>query len=89
MTNHTRIWRVIVSALLIVLVLALTVGIVCHDHGQCSAASCTLCHLNIAPPAPAIGTSGLVLAAAEYSVAENSFISRCVANERPPRAPPV
>ncbi|HWE84682.1 MAG TPA: hypothetical protein VG267_07040 [Terracidiphilus sp.] len=89
MTDRTRIWRVIVSALLIVLVLALTAGMVCHLHDQCSAANCTLCHLAIAPPATTIGAAGLVLATVEYTVRENSFVSRCRANEKPPRAPPA
>jgi hypothetical protein len=86
-THRTRIWRVVVSALLIVLVLALTAGMVCHHHDQCTAG--TLCHLAIAPPSPVIGAIGLVAAAAEYSVRENSFVSRCTASEKPPRAPPA
>jgi hypothetical protein len=42
--------RVIVSVLLIVLVLATTMGMVWHHHDQCSAGNCTLCHMVIAPP---------------------------------------
>ncbi len=89
MTDRTRIWRVIVSALLIVLVLALTVGMLCHHHDQCSAANCTLCHLTIAPPGTVIGAIGLVQVTADYAVRENSFVSRRRANEKPPRAPPA
>ncbi len=89
MPQPTRIWRVIVPVLLIVLVLAITMGMVCHHHDQCSAGNCTLCHLAIAPPVAVIGAIGLVPAAAEYAVRENSFVSRCRANEKPPRAPPV
>ena len=89
MTDFTRIRRVIVSALLIVLVLALTAGMVCHHHDQCSAANCTLCHMSIAPPVTAIGAIGLVLATAEYAVRENGVVSHCRANEKPPRAPPA
>lgn len=87
--DRTRIWRVIVSALLIVLVLALTAGMVCHHHDQCSAGSCTLCHLAFAPPAAVIGASGLVVVTAEHAVRENGLVSRFCANEKPPRAPPV
>jgi hypothetical protein len=74
---------------LIVLVLAITMGMVCHHHDQCSAGNCTLCHLAFAPPAAGIGAIGLVVATAEYLVRPNSFASSCRANEKPPRAPPV
>lgn len=89
MPDQTRIWRVIVSVLLIVLLLAITMGMVLHHHDQCSAGTCTLCHLAIAPPAAIIMAIGLVLTTAEYAIRENSFVSRCGANEKPPRAPPV
>ena len=55
MTDPTRIWRVIVSALLIALLLATTMGMVWHNHDQCSAGNCTLCHLVIGSPAAGIG----------------------------------
>lgn len=84
-----RIWRIIVSALLIVLVLSVTVGMVCHNHEQCSASNCTLCHLLIAPPAPGIAPIGLVPVTAEYPVWENRSDSRYITSEKPPRAPPV
>ena len=88
-TDRTPIWRVIVSVLLIVLVLAMTMGMVCHNHDQCSAATCTLCHLAIAPPTAVIGAIGLALATADYVVRENGFVSCWVANEKPPRSPPA
>ena len=89
MTDPTRIRRVIVSVLLIVLVLAMTMGMVCHHHDQCSAANCTLCHLAIAPPTAVIGAIELVPVTAEHAARENRFVSRCDASEKPPRAPPV
>jgi len=89
MPDRARIWRVTTSVLLIVLVLAVTMGMACHHHDQCPAGNCTLCHLAIAPPEAAIGAIGLVQAAAEYAVRQNSFVSRCRANEKPPRAPPA
>lgn len=89
MTDPMRFWRVIVSALLIALVLATTMGMVCHSHDQCSAGNCTLCHLQIVSPTAGIGTIGLALVPPEYAVRENRFISRCSASEKPPRAPPV
>ncbi len=89
MPDPTRIWRVIVSVLLIVLVLTITMGMVWHHHDQCTAGNCTLCHMVIAPPATVVGAIGLVPATAECAVREYSFASRCRANEKPPRAPPV
>lgn len=89
MFGSTRIWRLVFSALLIVLVLALTMGMVCHHHDQCSASNCTLCHLAIAPPSTAVGAIGLLLDRAEYAVRQNAFVSRCSANDKPSRAPPA
>ena len=89
MPDPTRIWRVIVSVLLIVLVLATTMGMVYHHHDQCSAGNCTLCHMMIAPPATADGAIGLIPATADYALRENGFVSQCRVNEKPPRAPPV
>lgn len=87
--DPTRVWRVAVSVLLIVLVLATAMGTVWHHHDQCTAGSCTLCHMVIATPAAVIGAIGLVPATAEYAVGENDFVSQCRVNEKPPRAPPV
>ena len=89
MTDPTRIWRVIVSALLIALVLATAMGMVWHHNDQCSAGNCTLCHLVIASPAPVIGAIELVLVTAGYAVRENRFDSSNSTSEKPPRAPPV
>lgn len=89
MHDPTRIWRVTVAVLLIVLVLTTTMGMVWHHHDQCRAGSCTLCHMVIAPPAAAVGAIGLAPVTEECTVWENSFVSQCQVNERPPRAPPV
>ena len=89
MTDPTRIWRVVVSVLLIVLVLTTTMGMVWHHHDQCPAGNCTLCHMVIAPPAAADAAITLVPATAESTVWEIPFVSQCRVNERPPRAPPV
>jgi hypothetical protein len=80
---------VLVSVLLIVLVLATTMGMVCHHHDQCTGENCTLCHMVFAPTAAMIEAIGLVQATAEYVTPENGFVSQCRVNEKPPRAPPV
>jgi hypothetical protein len=89
MPDPTRIWRIIVSVLLIVLVLATTMGMVWHHHDQCSAGNCTLCHMIIAPPVKAVGAIDVVPATAVCAVRENGLVSQCRVNEKPPRAPPV
>jgi len=89
MLDPTRSWRTTVSVLLIVLVLATTMGMVCHHHDQCSAGNCTLCHMVIASPEPTVDAIGLVVVTTEYAALKNDFVSVCRANEKPPRAPPV
>jgi hypothetical protein len=89
MTDPTRGWRAIVFVLLIVLVLATTMGMVCHHHDQCSASTCMLCHMVIASPLAMTEAIKLVPVAAEYAVLENSFVSVCRADEKPSRAPPA
>ena len=89
MSDSTRICRVLVSVLLIVLVLATTMGMVWHHHDQCSAGNCTLCHMIIAPPVTAVGAIDVVPATAVCAVRENGLVSQCRVNEKPPRAPPV
>jgi len=89
MPYPTLSWRATVSVLLIVLVLATTMGMVCHHHDQCMAGNCTLCHMVIAPPAAAIEAVGLVPVTAKYAVVEKDFVSVCWPNEKPARAPPV
>jgi hypothetical protein len=89
MPYPTLSWRATVSVLLIVLVLATTMGMVWHHHDQCSAGNCTLCHMIIAPPVKAVGAIDVVPATAVCAVRENGLVSQCRVNEKPPRAPPV
>jgi hypothetical protein len=47
--------RVVVPIVILMLILGMTFGIVCHHHhADCSAATCTLCHLVIAPMAAGV-----------------------------------
>jgi len=89
MPDRVRIWRIVVSVLLIALVLATTMGMVWHHHDQCYSGSCTLCHFLTAPPRAVIEATGLTLARAEYAIREDSFVSYYQCNEKPSRAPPV
>jgi len=90
MPAPTQIRRVILPILMIVLVLAATTGMVWHHHDdQCSTATCTLCHLALAPGPASVGTIGAIPAESEYVVWAESFVSRTRSHEKPPRAPPV
>jgi hypothetical protein len=89
MPGAMRIGRVIVSVLLIVLVLATTMGVVLHHHDRSSTDGCTLCHMVIAPPAAAIGTIGLAPTPAQCLIWQDGFVSQCRTNQKAPRAPPV
>lgn len=89
MPHPARIRRLIVPVLLIVLLLAATMGMVWHHHGHCSVDGCMLCHLAIAPAAPGASVCELTTLLAGYTVHEETIVSRCTADEKPPRAPPV
>jgi len=90
MIDWNRIWRVLVPLVLIVAILATTMGMVCHHHhDRYSADQCTLCHLVIAPTVAQTGACDLAWVSADYVVQRLSFISSCVANQIPSRAPPA
>lgn len=90
MSHWNRIWRVLVPVVLIVALLATTMGMVCHHHhDRYSADQCTLCHLVIAPTVPDAGVCDLTLASAECAVQSVLFVSRSVADQIPSRAPPA
>ena len=90
MHDWNRICRVLVLSLLIVTVLATTMGMVCHHHhDNNSADQCTLCHLVIAPTVSDSGVNELVLAPAHHAEQPEFFISRFVTDQIPPRAPPA
>lgn len=90
MLDWNRIWRVFVPVLLIVAVLATTMGMVCHHHhDRYSADQCTLCHLVIAPTAADSGVSVLALAPAHFGVQTECLVSLFVADQISSRAPPV
>jgi hypothetical protein len=89
MSDSKWSWQATISILLIVLLLATTLGMVWHHHDQCSASNCTLCHLVIGPPSAPITAMEMLPVTAEHAVLEIGFASVCNANEKPPRAPPV
>ena len=89
MPYPTRIRRLLIPIFLIVLVLAATLGVVMHHHAGSSADGCMLCHLVIAPAATTASVCGLAPSAMRYLIQDACFISRCAANQKPPRAPPV
>jgi hypothetical protein len=45
---------VVVPIVILLLVLGMTFGMVCHHHADCSAATCPLCHLIIVPMAAGV-----------------------------------
>jgi hypothetical protein len=90
MSNCNRIWRALVLVLLVVAVLATTMGMVCHcHHDNYSADQCTLCHLVIAPVVAAPEVCQLAAVAADYVTPSESFISRWAFQQIPSRAPPA
>lgn len=90
MFDWNRIWRVLVPVVLIVAVLATTMGMVCHHHrDRYSADQCTLCHLVIAPTISNAGVCELAPASADYVVQSEFLISHYVPDQVPSRAPPA
>lgn len=90
MSHWNRIWRVLVPVVLIVAVLATTMGMVCHHHrDNYSADQCTLCHLVIAPTVTNMGVCELAPASADYAAQSEFRVSHCVTDQIPSRAPPA
>ena len=90
MSDWNRIWRVLVPVLLVVIILATSMGMVCHYHqDRYSADQCTLCHLVIAPTLTNTGVCELTSASANCAVQSESFVPRRIANRIPSRAPPA
>jgi hypothetical protein len=90
MPVRNPIWRVFILVVLIVAVLAATMGMVWHcHHDRYSADQCTLCHLVIAPALDCPNVCQLAVAPAEYVVQSEFFIARYVVNQLPSRAPPA
>jgi hypothetical protein len=90
MTDWKSIWRVVVPVVLIVAVLAVTMGMVCHHHhDRYSADQCTLCHLVIKPTVANTGVCEFAWTPADHAVPSEFFIPRSVADQIPSRAPPA
>ncbi|HXE06400.1 MAG TPA: hypothetical protein VN612_00800 [Acidobacteriaceae bacterium] len=89
MSDQTRTRQVIVSIGLIVLLMAVTLGMVWHhhDHGPCN--QCTLCHLVIDQPVAVSDGYAIAFAYAEPAPRCTRLISRIIAWKIPSRAPPV
>lgn len=90
MSNWDRIWRALVPVVLIVAILATTMGMLCHHHhDRYSADQCTLCHLVIAPTVANTDVEEPAPASADYAVQSMFFTARSVVGQIPSRAPPA
>lgn len=89
MPDQARNWRVILSILLIVLIVATTFGMVWHHHGHRASTQCDLCQLVIQQPNQAAGACQTVEARVESIPHSIRLISRLVARQIPSRAPPA
>jgi len=89
MLNRLRVWYVVLPVVLIAFLMATTMGMVWHHHAGGTADGCTLCHLAIAPAPLEADICGLLPTAMDFAALNECLVSRCVAGEKPPRAPPV
>lgn len=81
--------RVVVPIVILLLVLGMTFGMVCHHHANCSAATCPLCHLVIVPMA--VGVRACWVPVPIGTVSEAIYtepVARSV-SRLPARAPPA
>jgi hypothetical protein len=90
MVDWNRIWRIVLPIVLIVAVLATTMGMAFHvHHDRYAADQCTLCHLVIAPAAVNADVCEFAPISADCPVQSDFLISRCVSDQIPSRSPPA
>jgi hypothetical protein len=90
MADWNRICRIVLPIVLIVAVLATTMGMAFHfHHDRYAADQCTLCHLVIAPAAAKADVCEPAPVSADCPVQSDFFVSRCVPDQIPSRAPPA
>jgi hypothetical protein len=89
MLSRLRAWYVILPIVLIAFLVATTMGMVWHHHAGGTADGCALCHLTFAQAPQDAGACALPLAAPDLTLLNECPVLRCVADEKPPRAPPV
>jgi hypothetical protein len=89
MSYQTPAKCVVISIVILLMVLGMTFGMVCHHHADCSAVTCPLCHLVIVPMAA--GVHAWWVPVPIGTVAEAIYIepvARSV-SRLPARAPPA
>jgi hypothetical protein len=89
MSSHKPARCVVVPMVILLLVLGMTFGMVCHHHADCSAADCPLCHLVIVPIAG--GVHAWWVPVPIGTVAEVIYMDPVAGSvpRLPARAPPV
>jgi hypothetical protein len=86
------VWRGILCAVMLALVVATTVGPSLHQHANCSPDGCPIClvtHQTIEPPQPGIPTHVLVPSGRGPEPLPLEAIYRFFAPQLPVRAPPA
>ena len=89
MPDRKRFWRVVIPIVLIVLLMTTTLGMVWHNHVNCTPGTCPLCHMAIEPPVAGVGACAMVLAGAGPESQCNNFAARTATRQVPARAPPA
>lgn len=89
MPDHKRFWRLVVPIVLIAAVMAMTLGVVCHSHVNCSPGACPLCHLVIAHSQDGIRAHALILLGEKPESQSAYFVAGSAPRQIPARAPPA
>lgn len=88
MSDHKRIWSVVVPIALLILVLGTTLGMVWHHHANTSPETCPLCHLTIAPSVEGVRACVMVPVGTGPEVRYIAYIPGFASSRLPARAPP-
>ena len=89
MSYQTPAKCVVISIVILLMVLGMTFGMVCHHHADCSAVTCPLCHLVIVPMVTGVQTLWVPMLIG--TVSETTYVepvARSV-SRLPARAPPA
>ena len=89
MPDRKAIWRVVVPVVLIAAVIALTLGVACHSHVNCTPSTCPLCHLAIAYSVGTIRAYVLMPIGQRLEPQTKSMVARLAPRQIPARAPPA
>jgi hypothetical protein len=89
MPGENRFWRMVVPIVLIAAMLTMTIGVVCHNHVNCSPNTCPICHYVVAPSVGGIAQAVLILIGKRPEPQSTHLVFCSARRQIPARAPPA